>query len=1274
MGSLPPGLTLNQLGVLSGVPKVEGNFTFTVQYYKSNKREVHDSSPPITIRVVKVSPPTITTTSPLSPGQMDVPYVLDLQRFRAENGVRFLPTPDKPTGYNWSLSWGKIPTGMTFNTVGALSGIPRLDPKLSGNFTQNQTFTFNITATDAVLGNNTKTFTLTIKPPVPPTIVTDCPLPEGLELYPYANVYLKATSGKKEYKWSVGNSTNFPLPEGAFNRFPDGLKLSLAGTISGKPTLPGLFVFRLKVTDANGLTAEKECRITIMPAPEPPKYCFLCLYEGDYRCFPGTTRGGLPPYTWTATGLPPGLSINSSTGEVCGTCLNSGTYETNITVKESSRGGTATSTFTIVVMPKLEITTNSPLPWGIVGRSYPTTASLSPVKIEAIGGWSSSKKWIVLFGKLPDDLKLDPDTGIIYGTPSKKGTYKFTIRVQDECKPSSPSLECDDSPRIKYVDKEFVIDIYDPITLPTPPIPCLTVNKPFSTTLTASGGKGDLTWLIISVSSPAYNIASSVGKTATLEGTPSISGPVTLKIRVTDENLDSEDFTLNYSAFSEVKITSGCPPSEWTSGKPITPLKLTATGGSGEYTWSKYDDINNPWPTGLVIESDQIQGTPVVSITKNYTIAYQVTDSCRNTDNKTCQIIIYPPLTCNQTISLPCLYNGMTLPETVAFSATGGKPPYVDWELTPIGSSKALPNGLLQKKPPNGVGNGSALYGTITENGTYNFTATVTDSLGNKCSKNHTIAVYPKLEITNSCPLATGTNGTAYTANLTATGGKLGYTWSLLPPSSLPPDLVLNPNTGKITGTPKVVGNFSFTYMVSDNCTQEATKNCTIEIKEFTSLCAGVTVIQICNENAAKDDNFDIHLNNEKIGDVDLSQNKQIGSLFIAHPTATITSGDFKCPIGSMVIHSFDEKLVKTGANSLKMLNTKNNNSGNYGIIEIRSYKFDGTVLSDPRVISDVTYSGRSGANITPPDFSYTCPEDTSSSSLAFAEVFSSAKVLGENEEYNMVAVAFNPSAMSANPEGLKINSLLKASNFKIGDFEITTQQYADFLNVAAKTDPNNLYNPQMSHVGIQKSSNNGTVSYTIDAGLEDYPVTYVSWFDAARYANWMANGKPSGSQGPTTTENGAYNLAASTIIRNAINPNTEAPPTFWLLNESEWYTSAYLKSDATALWAYPTQSNTAPDANGSNPANLANFGSAFDGTTPVGFFDRSPGPFGTFDQAGNVREWTESLDTSSGAPVRIIRGGSWADPASSMRADESHVADPTLKDDKTGFRIGGAP
>jgi formylglycine-generating enzyme required for sulfatase activity len=213
-----------------------------------------------------------------------------------------------------------------------------------------------------------------------------------------------------------------------------------------------------------------------------------------------------------------------------------------------------------------------------------------------------------------------------------------------------------------------------------------------------------------------------------------------------------------------------------------------------------------------------------------------------------------------------------------------------------------------------------------------------------------------------------------------------------------------------------------------------------------------------------------------------------------------------------------------------------------------------------------------------------------------------------------------------------------------------------------------------MANVGIQRSSTNGFHFYTVDSGLEDYPVTYVSWFDAARYANWLANGKPNGPQGVTTTEDGAYSLGATTAARNAINPNTGAPPVFWLLNESEWYTSAYLKADGSSIWTYPTQSNTAPDSSGTIPSNFANFGGVFGETTPVGFYEQSPGPFGTFDQAGNVREWTETLDTSSGTPMRIIRGGSWADPADAMRADESHIADPTLEDDKTGFRIGGAP
>ena len=840
-GSLPPGLTLNQLGVLSGVPKVEGNFTFTVEYYKSNKREVHDFSLPITIRVVKASPPTITTTSPLPPGQMDVPYVQGAGgvNFKATGGIPFLPTPDKPTGYNWSLSAGKIPPGMTFNTVGALSGIPRPNPKLSGNFTQPQTFTFNITATDAVLGNHTKTYSLTINPPVSPTIVTDCPLPEGLERFSYPLVFLKATSGKKEYKWSVGPSTS-PLPTGAINRFPDGLTLSLAGAISGKPTLRGLFVFRLKVTDSNGMSVEKECRITIRPAPEfITDKLFICARVGDDAgCFEVKARGGDQPYTWSQTGLPPGLTINSTTGKICGNFTQAGNFTANITVSEASvMKGNATKSFEIVVKPQLEITTISPLAFGIVGRSYPYTSSLSPVKIEAIGGWPIYK-WTVILGKLPDGLVLDPSSGIISGTPTKKGPYKFTIRVQDSC----------DNP-FKVIDKEFVINIYDPIALPKPTLDCLTVNKTFSTILTASGGLAPLSWQLVSSSPPDYTITSAGPNSATLAGMPSQIGAVSLVVRVTDANNPpySEDFTLNYSALSEVKITSACPPSEWTSGKSISALPLTATGGNGNYTRSKHDAVNNPWPTGLDIRDNKIQGTPVLSSnTTNYTIAYTVTDSCGNTDNKTCQMTVYPALTCNQSLNLPCLYNGKVLPETIVFSSSGGKAPYT-WTLLPLGNStKTLPAGLTQKNPT--LGNGSVLSGNITENGTFSFIAKVTDSLGTNCSQSHSITVHPTLSMSVPSPIASGKVNQAYAVTLSGIGGDGQYRWRL-DPSSIPSvgftNMQINTSTGVVSGTPTQKGFYKVTVILEDGCGQLISKEVEIPVEDLVYAITPNTEINI---------------------------------------------------------------------------------------------------------------------------------------------------------------------------------------------------------------------------------------------------------------------------------------------------------------------------------------------------------------------------------------------------------------------------------------------
>ena len=137
-----------------------------------------------------------------------------------------------------------------------------------------------------------------------------------------------------------------------------------------------------------------------------------------------------------------------------------------------------------------------------------------------------------------------------------------------------------------------------------------------------------------------------------------------------------------------------------------------------------------------------------------------------------------------------------------------------------------------------------------------------------------------------------------------------------------------------------------------------------------------VVVIQICNENSVTDDNFDIFLNNTYIGAVDLSQNAQVGSVFIASTNSalTLTSSDFACPLPGMVNYFFDPSLLQT-SNTIEMRNTQNNGSGNQGTIGIRNYLLTGTNLSAPCVIANLSYSPPPGGDAAL-NFDYTqcCP------------------------------------------------------------------------------------------------------------------------------------------------------------------------------------------------------------------------------------------------------------------------------------------------------------
>ena len=165
---------------------------------------------------------------------------------------------------------------------------------------------------------------------------------------------------------------------------------------------------------------------------------------------------------------------------------------------------------------------------------------------------------------------------------------------------------------------------------------------------------------------------------------------------------------------------------------------------------------------------------------------------------------------------------------------------------------------------------------------------------------------------------------------------------------------------------------------------------------------------------------------------------------------------------------------------------------------------------------------------------------------------------------------------------------------YQIGKFAVTNTEYAAFLNAVASTDTYELYNVGMGGArgGIDRSVSNGVCIYAVKTNYGNKPVNFVSWFDCARYCNWLSNRKPSGTQGYATTEEGAYRVlgATSGTVRavNVANPNIGGTPAYRLPTENEWYKAAYYSPNygGTGIggyYLYATQSNTAPTAISAN-------------------------------------------------------------------------------------------
>ena len=122
---------------------------------------------------------------------------------------------------------------------------------------------------------------------------------------------------------------------------------------------------------------------------------------------------------------------------------------------------------------------------------------------------------------------------------------------------------------------------------------------------------------------------------------------------------------------------------------------------------------------------------------------------------------------------------------------------------------------------------------------------------------------------------------------------------------------------------------------------------------------------------------------------------------------------------------------------------------------------------------------------------------------------------------------------------------------YNIGTYEVTNAQYVDFLNAKGGSNYAGIYNSTMGTAGtygsnIVQSGSNGSYTYSVSSTYANNPVVGVTWFDAARFSNWLGNGQASGD-----TETGAYTLiSGQTTGIVTVNPGAQ----LYIPSENEWY------------------------------------------------------------------------------------------------------------------------
>lgn len=591
--SLPPGLTATpSLGTasssttltISGTVPLStpaANTSFTIQVVDSNT----STSPSKTYSIANYLQPVVTAGT--------LPAATVGNAFTSGSAISL-------TGGAPAITWTAtpLPSGLTISSSGVISGTPGTN---SGS-----PYSVVVKATDGNGASSSATTTLTVHPAI---AISPSTLPAGIPGVKYTSTTISATGG---------SGTGYTFTAAGL---PGGLTLTSGGVLSGTVTSTDTaknYAVTVTATDSILATGTQQYTLTVAPplvvtAGTLPSATLNVSYSTGS---PVSVTGGTPPYTYSATGLPTGLSINTSTGAISGTptAFAGSPYSVVVTVKDQN-GTTSSATVPLTVgLTPLQIITGL-LPTGVVGAPYPFTSI-------SVQGGAGSYSFTVT--GLPPGLTTDGN-GDITGTPttSTGSPFSVTVKVTDA---ASNSVS-----RTYSLAISNVLSIASPTTLPA-----AALNTAYApVTVTAGGGLPPYTYTATGL--PAgLSIAIATG---IISGTPTTAAgtPYSVTVTVTDSSGKTATQTYTLTVNSPLTITGPASLPSGTVGAAYPGATVAVSGGSGVYTYSA-----TGLPSGLTISSTSgaISGTPAAGTAGTDNVVVTVTDSSSNTTTKTYSLTI----------------------------------------------------------------------------------------------------------------------------------------------------------------------------------------------------------------------------------------------------------------------------------------------------------------------------------------------------------------------------------------------------------------------------------------------------------------------------------------------------------------------------------------------------------------------------------------------------------------------------------------------------------